>query len=457
MRNIYGNTYIYLSIIIKLYLYINNSSKNDCKASSSFAFKAIQRDHPFITLLLIFIITCSCFGFSLRIFERHYWETKQYKQQDWSYIWNSLWCIFVSITTVGYGDFYPKTHFGRAVLVLSNLVGVYFISMTMYFMTRESILNENEYKAYKLITRLKLREEIKELQANIVYHFLKMSILNKNLKKNELKTKDAENKEYNYHKRCVIILIDKVKIKLKLIKSFEFIPIKEQLFDVCERIDSDIKELSKDISYLENISVVMFNYLQSLIDTMITVQKNNYAIEKLCNIILYNNKIFNKLNNLNKYIPFFKKRIKSSKRTISNYLDDNLNLSTKFNNKISNINKLDSNFLSNDKILRDYNKHECKESNDIYNINDNKTLSSNNEINTFYKSDNTYRSNEDSINIKNNLNDNNNYDLINFFDVESKEISNHFSSILFKKNNNKSRYLKSNAYINQHTFEDTYL
>ena len=81
----------------------NVCEKYVCKADSQFAFKAFQKENPFILLFIIFLLTCVCFGLSLRIFELYYWETinslNNSTFQDWSFIWNSMWCIFVSMST----------------------------------------------------------------------------------------------------------------------------------------------------------------------------------------------------------------------------------------------------------------------------------------------------------------------------------------------------------------------
>ena len=45
-----------------------------CKADSKFAFKAFQKDNPFIMLVVTFVFSCLCFGLTIRTFERYYWE-----------------------------------------------------------------------------------------------------------------------------------------------------------------------------------------------------------------------------------------------------------------------------------------------------------------------------------------------------------------------------------------------
>ena len=153
-----------------------------CKANASFAFKAFQKENPFFMLFVIFVISCYCFGVSLQTFEHFYWEnisSDAYNYQNWDYLWNAMWFVFVSMTTVGYGDFYPKTQIGRGITIFCCLVGVYFVSSLMVFMTNKTAKNEKEEKAFKLITRIKHRNVVKNLQSHVIHYFFKMIILKK--------------------------------------------------------------------------------------------------------------------------------------------------------------------------------------------------------------------------------------------------------------------------------------
>lgn len=189
----------------------------------------------------------------VRVFELYYWEnfapsTEGY--QNWNYQWNAMWFIFVSMTTVGYGDFVPKTQFGRGIAIFACLVGVYFVSMMMVFMTQKSLKSEKEEKAFKLITRLKYRNLNKNLQSSIIFNFFTIV----NMKKT--KGEEMNNKSYDiqskYLRRCIINLIWEIKENNKYIKSCDFIPTKEQLFDISEKLDSDIKDIKNEFESLRS-------------------------------------------------------------------------------------------------------------------------------------------------------------------------------------------------------------
>ena len=129
--------------------------------------------------------------------------------------------------------------------------------MMMVFMTQASMMNENEYKAYKLIMRLNMRKDIKNEQANIIYHFFEMISIKEAYKRNDMLTKDFYIKFVN-QKRLATQGMEKNEDRMRTIKSLEFIPVKEHLFNISEKLDMDIKELMDE---MENLSFLTKYYV----------------------------------------------------------------------------------------------------------------------------------------------------------------------------------------------------
>lgn len=48
---------------------------------------------------------------------------------------NSIWCVIITMTTVGYGDYYPRTFFGRLLDIIVAIWGVFIVSMLMVTLT----------------------------------------------------------------------------------------------------------------------------------------------------------------------------------------------------------------------------------------------------------------------------------------------------------------------------------
>ena len=274
-----------------------------------FTLKAYQKNNPFISLIFLFFLSCVSFALCIRIFEVHYWESQKVILQNWRYRWNAIWCVFVSMTTVGYGDFFPKTHFGRILIIFACIIGIYFVSMMMIFMTQKSILTESEQKAYKLITRLKIRNQLKDIHSNIIFHSLKMICITRKFKRNIIKEKEYE-MEYNYEKRCIISIIDENKILSEKIKSFDIIPTKDQLYDIAERIDIVIKEIKCEVNILQKMNtsflgytdtqVIMIKYLKKCIqNTKLMFDLIEKKPKSFGDLSLVNkNEIFDKMNKI---------------------------------------------------------------------------------------------------------------------------------------------------------------
>ena len=219
--------------------------KHYFELNSTFVFKAIQKDKPFIVLFTILLVTCVCLGLALRIFELHYWEARPVVEQNWEYFSNALWCIFVTMCTVGYGDFFPITYTGRIISTISCIVGLYFMTMLMVLMSQKSALKELEIDAFYAISRNNLKIKQKNSKAEIVYHSLLMMMLkskaNQSMNKNQLT-------EYYQHKKNIFKQIKNSKRNESDIYRYRNNPVKFNLLELLKRINkefADIRELLK--------------------------------------------------------------------------------------------------------------------------------------------------------------------------------------------------------------------
>ena len=111
--------------------------QNGCRANTSFALKCLLKKSPYATMLtFIMVIGVAC-SYTMRIFERPYYSTyPAIGEDDESYLdyenyWNALWLIVVTTTTVGYGDFYCRSHLGRLISCCAAILGIFMISLFM--------------------------------------------------------------------------------------------------------------------------------------------------------------------------------------------------------------------------------------------------------------------------------------------------------------------------------------
>lgn len=65
---------------------------------------------------------------------------------NWDYVWNGLWCVIAAMTTVGYGDFYPRTHLGRLVCIVGAVIGAFLVSLMVVAMSESSTFDHAEQR-----------------------------------------------------------------------------------------------------------------------------------------------------------------------------------------------------------------------------------------------------------------------------------------------------------------------
>lgn len=97
----------------------------------------------------------------LMLFER-------YVDSNFESIYTCIWNVIITLTTVGYGDFYPKTNSGRLVGILTAFWGVFFVSLFVVALTNILEFDSPERKAYTLLKRLEDKQNLKKYAARVL-------------------------------------------------------------------------------------------------------------------------------------------------------------------------------------------------------------------------------------------------------------------------------------------------
>lgn len=105
------------------------------------------------------------------------------------YYYNSFWAIIVTMTTVGYGDYFPRTIPGRFIIFLVCIIGIFVVSSIVVTITNFLNLDSMESKVLNVIMRLQKRIEIKNEAAYILTLMGKIHFVNKNKELNEQQKK----------------------------------------------------------------------------------------------------------------------------------------------------------------------------------------------------------------------------------------------------------------------------
>lgn len=98
------------------------------------------------------------------------------------------------MTTVGYGDFFPESHFGRLIVVLSVFIGTLIISLTVVNLNYLSSFNDEEDRAYKILQHLNYRNELNDICQKIINLQFQLYSLKKSKGKKEIVSSSAYSK-----------------------------------------------------------------------------------------------------------------------------------------------------------------------------------------------------------------------------------------------------------------------
>lgn len=148
---------------------------NGCHANSMFAIKSLMMQRPYEILFGSLFITTIIFGFQLRIFEG---PISEVSGQNYENMYNCMWNVVITLTTVGYGDLFPRTFFGRIVGVIICFWGVFIVSFFVVTVTNMLEFTPMEEKSYNLIIKLLLKQELKKEAVDV----LSTSFMHRNVK-----------------------------------------------------------------------------------------------------------------------------------------------------------------------------------------------------------------------------------------------------------------------------------
>ena len=91
----------------------------------------------------------------------------------------------VTMTTVGFGDYYPVTYFGRLVIIISCFTGIFIVSMTMVTLNNSKNFSLIEGKSFTLLRRLTHRKKVIKLAGSSVLLFMRSVISKKKYQRDQ--------------------------------------------------------------------------------------------------------------------------------------------------------------------------------------------------------------------------------------------------------------------------------
>ncbi len=285
-------------LIIRVYSYfskwtsdeaISLCNKYNVESGLSFALKAELTYRPYIAIFLVTLIIVLICAYFVKIAEYGVMEfdTKSKnlsEENDLAYLLNCIWLIIITMVTVGYGDEYPKSHFGRIVIIIAAILGMLLVSIIIVSLGNLIEFTDEEKKAYSLLKKMKADDNAFNKAGNVIGILCKMRYLferrikGKSIKKssNIIKFKNNDNNNNDGSNKTILIkrfilltklkrVVSMFKSDFKLATSFS-IPVDEMLKFLESKLSSDIKELNSKLDILQTT--------EGKLDKIETVQKN---------------------------------------------------------------------------------------------------------------------------------------------------------------------------------------
>lgn len=195
---IFFRIYFFARSILSISFYTDPRSQRVCNiygadAGYYFAMKALMKEKPWNVLGISLMMSVFVFGYCLRLFER-------VVQDDFDFISTSIWNVLITMTTVGYGDYFPHTHCGRFVGIICSFWGVFIVSMFVVALTNMLEFNAPENKAYMLLFRLRSKEQLRTHGADMLAAKYRLKLIRQQGKFNTNEKLKVERK-YRSHKQ----------------------------------------------------------------------------------------------------------------------------------------------------------------------------------------------------------------------------------------------------------------
>ena len=234
------------------------------EANVFYALRALLLEKPIQLIVPIFLISTLVFSLGVQIYEKNYENVNP--QEDFSHIWNSMWLVLLTMTTVGYGDFYPRTHVGRFICVLAANWGIFIVSLMILAFTNSSLFTPSQGRSYNFMKKIELKHAGNRYAAMYLNSVIQLFVMNKRKKNRQ---RDLENKK--------ITLLIRAKIFFRKFKFFRLLSlqiektpeemlriINEKLayeIDRLEEVIRDAKEMDEQIETFLELQEKSIEYL----------------------------------------------------------------------------------------------------------------------------------------------------------------------------------------------------
>jgi hypothetical protein len=157
------------------------------KLSRIFAFRCLMEKKPYFFFITTFLTFVMVFAYMLKIIEGPLYydgvSGDASLHNDYSKLENCIWNVVITMTTVGYGDYFPVSNLGRLIVVITSIVGNAVTSLIVFSVSVNFKLTPREFKVYHFCERLNAKTLIERCSANLFSTTFKLLVAQNKLKK----------------------------------------------------------------------------------------------------------------------------------------------------------------------------------------------------------------------------------------------------------------------------------
>ena len=248
--------YYILRLIFIQTMYSSSRAQRVCRmnggeATTMFALRCLMRESPFelVACMLVFAVLCG--SFAIRIFER---PMSPYSGMDFASYQNTIWYVLVTITTVGFGDYYAVTIPGRVIAFVVCLWGVIIVSIMVCFVASILGFDPGETRALDILQRLAFRAKMRSVAAFVLTAGLRYCLI----------AKHHPEKLPDY-----VLLLGKFR---KYVNDFETLRVSQRkimkLDTWQDKMERKVKKLARENSVLQSEILSMRSIVEDLRDQL---------------------------------------------------------------------------------------------------------------------------------------------------------------------------------------------
>jgi hypothetical protein len=254
----------------------NKHSEKICERFSTeadvmFAIKSELKQRPYLMIVLGLAALTIILGSAVCVLERSFVNPDPAMRKDFEPVGNSMWLLIITMTTVGYGDFFPGTHAGRLICTIGCIGGMMLVSLMVISLNVSSDFTKEEYKAFFTIKKAKSLAKSKHRAATLIKAVFRFKLASESKVPNK----------FLVNLRCLREVHKSAYYFSEHLSKYNAIDVtpQEKLSELQERMESDINDIKNKISSVPNLEDRCNNLkltnevVESSLDKLIAIQQ----------------------------------------------------------------------------------------------------------------------------------------------------------------------------------------